>query len=449
MTRLTTRPTIEYRILVGEDDWFPIAHLAPADLVALWSGSDHLTCCGMQGGFAIRTDDRPWNEDSLDEIRMSTTWLDATLALVRGQTVAQVWAWEESAMTLIRRGEVLELFDVHPSGHVVCPRIVVPLRSFAEALAHAASDVARLFDGVTSLAATLPDERRDVIRENIDYPWAERVEAIRDALTRPLVPEDASLAPPPLHLAIKLDDRDVTFAADEVERVHGGARPLHLAVCNRRAWAVEALLAAGADVHAPDASGRTPLLEAVTRLDLAITKRLLAAGADPNARGGYFFTPLEQCALGALHGPIGEMRTLLVSAGATPNLFTAIAEGDIAATIAFAREGRPRADALGLWVKRLRSEVFHKMGTADERITAWRPAIDAMLAAGAAWSDGKRPAIHEAVLFGDADLMRALLALGLDPRAVDERGVDALGFAEQYRVEAVIPMLRAATGVRA
>jgi ankyrin repeat protein len=79
-----------------------------------------------------------------------------------------------------------------------------------------------------------------------------------------------------------------------------GANPdspgvLSTAIKSRRPWAVEKLLAAGADVEATwNAQYYSPLNDAVWSGDQAILRLLLAYGADPNARpdGHTSFTPL-------------------------------------------------------------------------------------------------------------------------------------------------------------
>lgn len=60
-----------------------------------------------------------------------------------------------------------------------------------------------------------------------------------------------------------------------------GSTPLHLAAMNPDAGAMEALLAAGADVNARDGEGSTPLHMAAYASRTAHVRRLLEAGADP------------------------------------------------------------------------------------------------------------------------------------------------------------------------
>jgi ankyrin repeat protein len=59
---------------------------------------------------------------------------------------------------------------------------------------------------------------------------------------------------------------------------------------------VDSLLAQGADVHAKNAAGRTPLMGAAAAGNVRIIRKLLAVGADPNTADGRGVTPLMQAA---------------------------------------------------------------------------------------------------------------------------------------------------------
>jgi hypothetical protein len=60
-----------------------------------------------------------------------------------------------------------------------------------------------------------------------------------------------------------------------------GSTPLHLA---SGAGVVSVLLRAGADIEARDYAGRTPLIDTAFRRDIDAVQELLAAGANPRAR---------------------------------------------------------------------------------------------------------------------------------------------------------------------
>lgn len=63
-----------------------------------------------------------------------------------------------------------------------------------------------------------------------------------------------------------------------------GSTPLHLAAVNPDVTALQALIAAGADVNARDADGATPLHMAAYAQNAKHARLLLEAGADPYAK---------------------------------------------------------------------------------------------------------------------------------------------------------------------
>lgn len=433
------RPSIDFRVLIGEEDFFPLSHVSPSDLLAHYTSLSQVTCCQILGGFAVRVDDQPWNEDDLDEIRMATTWVDAVLAVLRGAQIARVWAWEESAMTLVRRGDALELSDVHGSGLVVSRRIVVPLSDFARALAAVAREVGAFFDGL--LAITPEGPLREALIENIAYPWAERAAAIEAALAVPLPPDRPEAAPSALREAIRVDEPTTTFAPADLERVFEGARPLHDAARWRRAWAVDLLLAHGADVEALDHQGETPLLLAVAHRDAAIAARLLAHGASVHTRARNGDTPLRRCARAALHVDHAEMRAVLVAAGAEPDLFCAVAEGDREGIVARVAQAKATPEALTLLVRRVHAETYGRKERFATRIPTFRPLVEALVAAGAPFADAQTTALHVCVQNGDADLARLLLALGADADGRDAQGLTARELAARQGLTAMVDAL--------
>lgn len=92
--------------------------------------------------------------------------------------------------------------------------------------------------------------------------------------------------------------------------------PLHQAILRRQTKIVVLLLERGADVQAPDSSGRTPLHLAVERADAAIVKELLRRKADPTKRDRIGWTPLHHAAAKNRM----EIATLLLDSGMDPNL---------------------------------------------------------------------------------------------------------------------------------
>lgn len=117
------------------------------------------------------------------------------------------------------------------------------------------------------------------------------------------------------------DEADVRrHLATDPRRVHGtaGARlnPLQQAILRKQSAIAQVLLEAGADVQAPDGSGRTPLHLAVERGDEEVVAALLARGADPARRDKIGWTPLHHA---AAKDQLAIARRLL-DAGLDPNV---------------------------------------------------------------------------------------------------------------------------------
>ncbi len=165
--------------------------------------------------------------------------------------------------------------------------------------------------------------------------------------------------------------------------------------------AVEALLAAGADIAARDRYGRTPLHEAAESPWPDAVEALLAAGADVAARDVHGRTPLHDVNTAAA-------AKALLAAGA-----------DIGA--------RDRGQ---------RTPLHY----------AWVPGVpDTLLAAGAdvaARDDRRRTPLHEAAAGVDPDAVEGLLAAGADAAARDSDGMTPL-----HRAAATSPaVLRTLSG---
>lgn len=430
-----------------EPDYQPVTQLEPAAQLSAWLAAEHLSCCTLQGGFLILADGAPWNRDAIDEISMSTTWLGAVERLLAGAASQGVWAWEESNMTLVRRGEDVEMYDVHHAGSVVCPLVRFPLRDFALALAEAAEQAGTFLGAV--LALDMPEAAREVLQANLAHDWAEAAARVRAAAQGPL-PEPEGEAPSALHLAIRLDDREALqrALAEEGPNVREADQP---ALCEamqlRRLGAVEALLAAGADPNALDRHGIHALTCAVRSGEEPIVAALLKAGADTSGHPGWRQNPVRAAAQSTMyHERPSPILARLLAAGARIDLPSAILLGDHAGARRLAHEAPAHPDILGVWAQRLRQETLPgRQGSPAERIAAWTPALQALREAGAPlhYTEGEAdPPLHAAVLSESLELVEAVLALGADPRAPGRMGQSALERAERYGLEAIAARLR-------
>lgn len=110
-------------------------------------------------------------------------------------------------------------------------------------------------------------------------------------------------------------DRDSSLARGKPD---AKLLPLHQAILRKQTKIVTLLLERGADVQAPDSSGRTPLHLGVERGDVPIVQELLRRKASPEQRDRIGWTPLHHA---AAKGRI-EIATLLLDAGMNPNFLS-------------------------------------------------------------------------------------------------------------------------------
>jgi ankyrin repeat protein len=258
------------------------------------------------------------------------------------------------------------------------------------------------------------------------------------------------------------------------------ATPLHVALSDNRVEIARLLLAHGADVHARDAIGRSPLTVAITYCPSAI-EPLLASGVDINEQTR-FGPPLLAAAryqwLYAGRRPVVQEREnavkILLEKGADPN--TRDSEGRNALMV-MSMENRSESARFGRTVivnitppppTPARPSVIRGVpGSEQEREsvvaaakTVWslseahseaqsdralRLIGEALLQAecdvNAADSDGRTPLMY-AALYNRPTAVRLLLKGGANIKAKDKGGMTALDLAEQFGNKEIIIRLR-------
>ncbi len=262
-----------------------------------------------------------------------------------------------------------------------------------------------------------------------------------------------------LHWAAYRDDVDTVrlliasgAAVDPANAL--GVTPMWLAANNGSPAVVDALLAAGADPDAALPSGETPLMTASRTGSAAAVRALLARRADPHAREhehgqtalmwaaaqGHPEVVRLLLASGARVGDRSRVYPQVVSSsgnadrsgvfevmqgGYTPLLFAA-RRGDVASARLLVAAGADvdRAAASGT------SPLVVAAHSGHGALAAFL--LDAGADPGAA--DAGYAALHAAVLRGDPQLVRALLAHGADPDAVLERGTPARRVSADWRL---------------
>lgn len=426
-------PSVEYRLRLaspGDDEPLDIsvADLTARDLEPFWVGE--LTCCSLLGGFFIDANGAPWMAESVDEIKMSTTWLGAVRRILEGAPRQSVWAWEESNMTLIRSGDDLRLFDVHHGGQVVCPEVLFELRTFALQLAAAAETAGLFFDEVLAHGAF--SDRSEVLRANLDHDWAGEASAIRALCEHPLeAPPSDALTDASAALQLGHADalRSILASSPEiVDRADEGMTLLGRAVILRNTAFAALLLECGASVEATAPGGAGPLAMATGTGHVEMVRLLLHAGADSNPEAPH--PPMLAAAFGCLYaGEQTAVATELLAAGATLTLRCAVLMGDVAGIARLAHEAEATPDIMHDAVARFRQEAWHRPARShEERTQRWFDTFRGLVDRGAS----PQPGLAKAILSEDLPTVRFALSLGARPGDPVGEHPTGVAFARQY-----------------
>ena len=180
-------------------------------------------------------------------------------------------------------------------------------------------------------------------------------------------------------------------------RCADGASPLHFAAAAHDLLVVELLINEGADVHAVNSAGETPLIYAVGPIggldrNASALRALLNAGADVNAAREFGQTALHVAALNSRPNAMGallEFDPILDAqdyVGRTPLHYSALQSASTEPT-----------------------QVLLDSG-ADPNVTA----------------QGGTTPLHDAVIYASVDVVRLLLDAGAAPNPLDEIGLTPL-----------------------
>ena len=212
-----------------------------------------------------------------------------------------------------------------------------------------------------------------------------------------------------LFTAIKLNDfakiKEALQAGANVnarEEDELGRTPLLWAAEKCTSAVVETLLKAGADVNATSNSGFTALILAAATDKIDNVKILLEAGADINAETSSGYTPL----MGAAERGSSECVQLLVQAGANVN---AEQKNGITPLIYAMKNRTHKIDDIAMLLIKAGANIYWK----DRR-------------------DGVTT-LMAAAYYGSPELVKLFLKAGVDARATDNNGNNALWYANQSK----------------
>jgi ankyrin repeat protein len=190
---------------------------------------------------------------------------------------------------------------------------------------------------------------------------------------------------------------------------------LHAAAAQGRASEIEDLLKAGGDLEARDDNGRTPLLVAAYRRDIAVAQALLEAGANPNALDNQSY---DAVTIAAVSNDLAMLKLMLASGG-NARAITSPYSGT--ALIASAHAGHVAV---------------------VEMLIAHRAPLDHVNNLG--WT-----ALIEAIVLGDGSeryqkIVAALIAAGADLTLADRNGKTPLALARDKGVTEIAALLEKA-----
>ena len=243
-------------------------------------------------------------------------------------------------------------------------------------------------------------------------------------LNRKRTPDD-TLPPDDPALALLLIEHGADInAADQ-----GGHTPLMLAVRAGRAQTADMLLAQGADIYARDGEDLTPLMLAAQARRVECVQLLLEHGADVDARTAQGGTTL----MAAADGGCIEIARLLMARGQDVNTQSASGQTALLRALFYQQDGM----AAFLRGAGARVGFLEAVALEDEELAAGLP-VPTVEERGAKWGHAS---LLSAVKNGRANMVRLLLARGVDANAQNKLGKPVLMSAVLRDDEAIVRLL--------
>ncbi|MGH9851597.1 MAG: ankyrin repeat domain-containing protein, partial [Blastocatellia bacterium] len=222
--------------------------------------------------------------------------------------------------------------------------------------------------------------------------------------------------------------------------------PLHVALADRRVETARLLIAHGADVHARDSIGRSPLIVAITYCPSAI-EPLLASGVDINEQTRFGPPLLAAARYQWLYRQVRERENavkILLGKGADPN--TRDSDGRNALMVMSMENSSGHATVI------LEDVSVAPSGKTVMVRKQFNRAVlligEALLQAGcdinAADSNGRTPLMY-AARYNQPTAVRLLLERGANVKARDKSGMTALDLAKQFGNQEIIKLLQSAS----
>lgn len=240
-----------------------------------------------------------------------------------------------------------------------------------------------------------------------------------------------------------------------------GDTALLTAIKNNQEDIVELLLNAGIDPNGKNWFSReTPLIRAIHMGNKNIIKMLLDYGADPNQakqRGpDEYFLPLHEAIIKSkVHVDFEEVITLLLNAGAKPEMQCTLEDGtELTAYQIASASGSARSIAIMETEfsdsnDKLTSlkEKIHNLSSSNLKIQKIQEDSQYLLTSYHGLNNLLLTALFDAIKNNEPDIVKLLLSTGINPNQTNKNGETILGMAAETGNKAIVEILLAIPGI--